>query len=96
MILKDKVTKELAEQRLKNIREIFYNYGTPALYEQVIRRREGLFAHLGPLVVRTGYHTGRSPNDKFLAKESSSEKNIWWSKANNPMRLKIIKDCTVR
>jgi len=38
MILKDKVTKELGEQRLKNIREIFYNYGTPALYEQVGNR----------------------------------------------------------
>ncbi len=91
MILKDKVTKELSEKRLKNIREIFYNYGTPALYEQVIRRREGLLAHLGPLVVRTGYHTGRSPNDKFLAKESSSEKNIWWSKANNPIEVEDYK-----
>ena len=85
MISKDKVIKELAEQRLKNIREIFYNYGTPALYEQVVRRREGLLAHLGPLVVRTGYHTGRSPNDKFLVKEPTSEKKIWWSKDNNPI-----------
>jgi len=91
MILKDKVTKELSEHRLKNIREIFYNYGTPALYEQVIRRREGLLAHLGPLVVRTGYHTGRSPNDKFLVKELSSEQNIWWSKANNPFEVEDYK-----
>lgn len=91
MILKDKVTKELSEQRLKNIREIFYNYGTPALYEQVIRRREGLLAHLGPLVVRTGYHTGRSPNDKFLVKEPSSEKKIWWSTGNNPIEIEDYK-----
>jgi len=77
--------KQLEKLGIRNIREVFYNYGTPALYEQVIRRREGLLAHLGPLVVRTGYHTGRSPNDKFLVKEESSEKNIWWGKVNKSM-----------
>ena len=81
---KMKAIEELEALRIKNIREIFYNYGTPALYEQVVRRREGLLAHLGPVVVRTGYHTGRSPHDKFLVKEQSSEKNIWWGKVNIP------------
>jgi len=85
MLLKDKVIKELDELGLRNIREVFYNYGTPALYEQVVRRREGLLAHLGPIVVRTGNHTGRSPNDKFLVKEESSDKNIWWGKVNKSM-----------
>ncbi len=82
MILKDKVIKELQAQGIRNIREVFYNYGTPALYEQVVRRREGLLAHLGPIVVRTGHHTGRSPNDKFIVKEPTSEKNVWWGKVN--------------
>ena len=85
MILKDKVIKELQAQGITNIREVFYNYGTPALYEQVVRRREGLLAHLGPIVVRTGYHTGRSPNDKFIVKENASDKNIWWGKVNKSM-----------
>lgn len=85
MILKDNVIRELQGLGILNIREVFYNYGTPALYEQVIRRREGLIAHLGPLVVRTGYHTGRSPNDKFIVREPSSEKNVWWGKVNKGM-----------
>jgi len=84
MKAKLKAVQELEELRITNIREIFYNFGTPALYEQVIRRREGLLAHLGPLVVRTGHHTGRSPNDKFLVKEPENEKNIWWGKVNIP------------
>lgn len=82
MLLKDKLIKELEKKGIRNIREVFYNYGTPALYEQVVRRREGLIAHLGPLVVRTGYHTGRSPNDKFLVEEDTSKEHIWWSKVN--------------
>lgn len=85
MIRKVKLMEELEKIGIKNTREVFYNYGTPALYEQVIRRREGLLAHLGPLVVRTGYHTGRSPNDKFIVRESESEKNIWWGKVNKGM-----------
>jgi len=85
MIRKVKLMEELVSIGIKNTREVFYNYGTPALYEQVIRRREGLLSHLGPLVVRTGYHTGRSPNDKFTVRESSSEQNVWWGKVNKGM-----------
>jgi phosphoenolpyruvate carboxykinase (ATP) len=87
MIANEKLIKELEHIGIKNIREVFYNYGTPALYEQVVRRREGLLAHLGPLVVRTGYHTGRSPNDKFIVKEPESEKNVWWGKVNKGMSI---------
>ena len=57
---------------------------TPALYEAAVRRREGLIAHLGPLVVRTGHHTGRSPNDKFIVKEPSTESEIWRGDVNRP------------
>lgn len=55
------------------------------LYEEAIRRREARLAHLGPLVVRTGQHTGRSPNDKFIVRESSSEDKVWWGKVNKGM-----------
>ena len=39
----------------------------------------------GPLVCRTGAHTGRSPNDKFVVKEPSSEAHIAWGKVNKPI-----------
>ncbi len=70
---------------LKNLNNIYWNLSTPALYEQVVRRREGLLAHLGPLVVRTGAITGRSPNDKFIIEEPGSKDKIWWGKVNKGM-----------
>jgi phosphoenolpyruvate carboxykinase (ATP) len=69
---------------IRNVNNIYWNLHTPALYEEAIRRHEGIIAHLGPLVVRTGHHTGRSPNDKFLVKEPTSEEHIWWGKINRP------------
>jgi phosphoenolpyruvate carboxykinase (ATP) len=56
----------------------FWNLHTPALYEHAIRNREGNIAHLGPLVVRTGSHTGRSPNDKFIVRDANTENTVWW------------------
>jgi len=67
-----------------NLGRIYWNLTTPALYEQAIRHREGLLSHLGPLVVRTGTHTGRSPNDKFVVREPGSEQHIWWGNVNRP------------
>ena len=71
---------------IKNINNAYWNLTTPSLYEQIIRRREGVIGHLGPIIVRTGAYTGRSPNDKFIVKEPSTEKNIFWGKVNKPLK----------
>ncbi len=72
----------LAKQGIKTRGTAFWNLSAPALYEQTIRRGEGSLADGGALVVRTGHHTGRSPNDKFIVKEPGSSENIWWGKVN--------------
>lgn len=64
---------------------VYWNLTTPMLYEQAIKHREAEIIHMGPLVTRTGKHTGRSPNDKFIVKEPSAEKNIWWGQVNQPI-----------
>jgi phosphoenolpyruvate carboxykinase (ATP) len=55
------------------------------LYEYAIRQREGLVAADGPLVVTTGKHTGRSPQDKFLVDEPGSHDKVWWGGFNQPI-----------
>jgi phosphoenolpyruvate carboxykinase (ATP) len=61
---------------------IHWNLGPAALYEEALRRQEGSLAADGPLVCRTGQHTGRSPNDKFVVREASSERNVHWGTVN--------------
>ncbi|GAB4441039.1 MAG: phosphoenolpyruvate carboxykinase (ATP) [Rhodocyclaceae bacterium] len=74
----------LEQHGLFNLNDIYWTLPTAALYEQAIQRHEGNIAHMGVLVVRTGHHTGRSANDKFVVREPSTEKEIWWSEVNRP------------
>jgi phosphoenolpyruvate carboxykinase (ATP) len=64
---------------------IHWNLSPAALYEEAIRRGEGQLAAEGPLVARTGQHTGRSPNDKFTVREASSEQHVHWGAVNKPI-----------
>ena len=66
-------------------RHVRANLSVAELYEDAIRAGEGIVAAEGPLVVRTGKHTGRSPQDKFIVREPSSERKIWWGEVNRPI-----------
>ncbi len=75
----------LEEIGIRNVNTVWWNLNTPALYEHALQRREALLAHLGPLVVRTGQFTGRSPNDRYVVKEPSSQEKVWWGPVNQPI-----------
>ncbi|MCB1723130.1 MAG: phosphoenolpyruvate carboxykinase (ATP) [Chromatiaceae bacterium] len=83
--LQDRSMGGLESHGLYNLNEVFWNLPTPALYEHAIGRREGSLSHLGPLVVRTGHHTGRSADDKFIVDEVESHDQIWWGTINRPI-----------
>ena len=73
-----------------------WNLSVAELCEEALRRREGLLAEHGPLVFFTGTHTGRSPNDKFIVREPSSEQRIWWGKVNRPIEQAAFDDIHAR
>ena len=75
----------LEVQGVRTSRPVHWNLSAAELYEHAIRRDEGRLAADGPLVCNTGAHTGRSPNDKFMVKEPSSEAQIAWGKVNKPI-----------
>ena len=51
----------------------FLNYEAPSLYEESIRRNEAMITAGGALLAETGVHTGRSPKDKFVVRDASTE-----------------------
>src|SRR5881296_2791375 len=65
--------------------EVIWDATPPQLYEHAIVRGEARIAEGGPLVVDTGTHTGRSPQDKFVVREPESEDRIWWGDVNRPL-----------
>jgi len=74
----------IEEQGIRNYTRVYYSPTAPELYEQAIRRQEGLLGYQGPLVVRTGHFTGRAPNDKFIVREPGSADKVWWCEVNRP------------
>jgi phosphoenolpyruvate carboxykinase (ATP) len=79
--------KGLEAHGIRNVKAVNWHLPTSALYEEIVSRGEGLIAHLGPIVVRTGVYTGRSPRDKFIVKEPSSAHHISWGPENQPLEL---------
>ena len=75
-VISEGSSKTLQELGLINLGKVFWNAPTPLLYEEAVKGHEGIVAHLGSLVVRTGSHTGRSPNDRFIVKDSISANKI--------------------
>ncbi|HYZ87475.1 MAG TPA: phosphoenolpyruvate carboxykinase (ATP) [Bryobacteraceae bacterium] len=76
---------DLRELGLTNLQAVHWNLGAAQLLEQAIQRREGLLANNGALVVRTGQFTGRSPKDKYIVREASTEPSVNWGAVNQPM-----------
>ncbi len=64
---------------------LHWNLGTAPLIEQAVQREEGVLSKDGPFVVKTGAHTGRSANDKFIVRDAETEDTVWWGKTNKGM-----------
>ena len=75
----------LAEQGLAPSGSVHWNLVTPELVQAAVRRDEGRLADMGPFVAVTAPHTGRSPKDKFIVREASSEQNVDWGSVNMPI-----------
>lgn len=64
--------------------EIYHDLLPSELIEHALMKREGIWADNGAVVVTTGNRTGRSPADRYIVREATTESSIHWGKVNRP------------
>ena len=79
------VIDQLGDLGLRRAQTVYYNLPPARLVELAVRRGEGRLADDGPLATRTDPHTGRSPNDRFVVREASTEDQVGWGSVNKPI-----------
>jgi len=72
--------KELGIENAK----IHYQLSPEELHEITLKLGQGTESSTGALAINTGEYTGRSPEDRYIVKDSISEKQVWWGKVNIP------------
>lgn len=62
---------------------ILHNLSAAELYEQAIKYEKGSFVtSTGALATLSGAKTGRSPRDKRVVKDETTEAELWWGKGS--------------
>lgn len=79
------ITKSISlkEMGIENA-EIQYQLSPNELHAISIQSGQGVEDSSGALAINTGEFTGRSPQDRFIVKDSITEDKIWWGKVNIP------------
>ena len=89
----------LSQYGIKDVKEIIHNPSYEELYKYETAPglegfEKGQETELGAVNVMTGIYTGRSPKDKYLVKDATSENTVWWTSEeykndNKPIDTKV-------
>ncbi len=78
-------TTDLEAYGIRPRGQVFWNPTVSQCYSHALARDDAVLAEGGPLVVDTGRHTGRSPQDRYVVREPESEDRIAWGDVNMPI-----------
>ena len=84
-ILPPHAASRLGAHGLAPRRRVRWNRSAATLYEATLRLGTGRIAQGGGLATVTSPHTGRSPNDRFIAREAETFEQIDWGEINVPL-----------
>ena len=75
---------DLTKYGIQGTVEILHNPSYEVLFAEETKAdlegyEKGQVTELGAVNVMTGIYTGRSPKDKFLVKDATSENTVWWT-----------------
>ncbi|CAH1601375.1 phosphoenolpyruvate carboxykinase (ATP) [Vibrio jasicida] len=81
---KKAATLDLTKHGLHNVKEVVRNPSYEMLFEEETRAdltgyERGVVTELGAVAVDTGIFTGRSPKDKYIVKDATTEEHMWWT-----------------
>ena len=74
---------------LNNVSKIHRNLNVDNLIDEILKNNEGVISSTGAPIVDTGKFTGRSPKDKYIVDEPSSNSQIWWGQVNQKIDEKV-------
>lgn len=79
--------KDLQKYGIEGVETIFYNPSYEELFqhetdEKLTGFAKGFVTELGAVNVDTGIFTGRSPKDKYIVRDATTENNVWWAGKN--------------
>ena len=69
---------------LKNV-TAHWNLSPEKLQQITVDKKMGKETKNGTLSINTGKFTGRSPQDRFIVKDTYTEDKVWWGKTNKPV-----------
>jgi len=75
-------------RKLEAHKNVQQNLSVPELVEKITARKEGALSDTGAVTAKTGKYTGRSPKDKFIVKDETSESLIDWGAVNQSIEEK--------
>jgi phosphoenolpyruvate carboxykinase (ATP) len=93
------IASDLLKYGIVNVGKVMYNPTYEELFKAEIDEKnegfdKGVLTDTGAVAVMTGVFTGRSPKDKYIVKDSVTDKTIWWDGTiNKPISLEVWNDC---
>ncbi len=90
---------DLTKYGIRNVKNVLHNPSYEELFQAEVSEKnegyeKGILTKTGAVCVKTGIFTGRSPKDKYIVKDATSDQHMWWDgNINQPVTPEIYNEC---